>query len=807
MIGAYQPRTRRGQMADRLDDWRRAFVHAMNTALLRGAGGILFLGAAAGFVALVSYNANDPTLNNAASGDPTNLLGGLGATAADLLLLTFGLAAVAALLPPAIWGARALLGRNVTNANARAMAWPAGAVLLAAGLGLFPSPVTLPAKTGGLIGLATQGLLMRVAHAANADWIATAVPLLALMTGLALAFVATGIRFRVLWRAAAATPGLFARVGSFVRMPEFFAAHDEEDEEESDDEEDEEYEDEDEEYEEGEDEEEEDDYGLSVKPERVAAGSRSSRVKREDPKRATPRPAKSPRQPALNLGQSEYQLPALGLLAEPVRQHEATTLSDEALEENARMLEAVLGDFGVRGRIVAVRPGPVVTLYEFEPAAGVKSSRVISLADDVARSMSAIAARIAAIPGRNVMGIELPNHNRETVFLRELLGSTDYEKARAPLILALGKTIGGEPVMADLAKMPHLLIAGTTGSGKSVALNTMILSLLYRLPPEQARMIMIDPKMLELSVYEGIPHLLAPVVTDPRKAVVALKWAVREMEERYRKMSKLGVRGVEAFNERVRKSKDKGETLKRTVQTGFDRETGKPIYEDEVLELEPMPYIVVVVDEMADLMMISGKEIEGAVQRLAQMARAAGIHLIAATQRPSVDVITGTIKANFPTRISFQVTSKIDSRTILGEQGAEQLLGQGDMLYMMAGGRIKRIHGPFVTDSEVEDVVRFLKTQGTPDYLDAVTEEPDEESDDPYGLLGGNGQSGDELYDKALAIVARERKATTSYIQRRLEIGYNRAARLIERMEEEGVISKPNHQGKREVLLPDRNED
>jgi len=499
-------------------------------------------------------------------------------------------------------------------------------------------------------------------------------------------------------------------------------------------------------------------------------------------------------------------LPALGLLAEPVRQHEATTLSDEALEENARMLEAVLGDFGVRGRIVAVRPGPVVTLYEFEPAAGVKSSRVISLADDVARSMSAIAARIAAIPGRNVMGIELPNHNRETVFLRELLGSNDYEKARAPLILALGKTIGGEPVMADLAKMPHLLIAGTTGSGKSVALNTMILSLLYRLPPEQARMIMIDPKMLELSVYEGIPHLLAPVVTDPRKAVVALKWAVREMEERYRKMSKLGVRGVEAFNERVQKAKDKGETLKRTVQTGFDRETGKPIYEDEVLELEPMPYIVVVVDEMADLMMISGKEIEGAVQRLAQMARAAGIHLIAATQRPSVDVITGTIKANFPTRISFQVTSKIDSRTILGEQGAEQLLGQGDMLYMMAGGRIKRIHGPFVSDHEVEDVVRFLKTQGTPDYLDAVTEEPDEESDDPYGLLGGNGNSGDELYDKALAIVARERKATTSYIQRRLEIGYNRAARLIERMEEEGVISKPNHQGKREVLLPDHGE-
>jgi S-DNA-T family DNA segregation ATPase FtsK/SpoIIIE len=804
MVGAYQPRTRRGQMADTLADWRHAFVQAMNTAVLRGAGAALFLGAAAGFLALVTYNPDDPTLNNAASGDATNLLGGMGATAADLLLLTFGLAAVAALLPPAVWGARALFGRNITNAIGRAIAWPAGTVLLAAGFGLFPSPFTLPAKTGGLIGL---GLSRILAHT-HESWIATGVPFLALIAGLTLSFIATGMRFRALWRAVATVPGAIAHVGSFVRMPEFFAAHDED--EESEDDEDEEYEDEeedDEEYEEGDEEEDEDDYGLDVKPEPVAA-RRGSRVKREEPRRAPAKP-KSGAQPALNLGQSEYQLPALGLLAEPVKQHEATALSDEALEENARMLEAVLGDFGVRGRIMAVRPGPVVTLYEFEPAAGVKSSRVISLADDVARSMSAVAARIAVIPGRNVMGIELPNHNRETVFLRELLGANDYEKARAPLILALGKTIGGEPVMADLAKMPHLLIAGTTGSGKSVAINTMILSLLYRMPPEQVRMIMIDPKMLELSAYEGIPHLLCPVVTDPRKAVVALKWAVREMEERYRKMSKLGVRGVEAFNERVGKAKDKGETLKRTVQTGFDRETGKPVYEDEVLELEAMPYIVVVVDEMADLMMVSGKEIEGAVQRLAQMARAAGIHLIAATQRPSVDVITGTIKANFPTRISFQVTSKIDSRTILGEQGAEQLLGQGDMLYMMAGGRIRRIHGPFVTDSEVEDVVRFLKTQGTPDYLDAVTEEPDEENaDDPYGLLGsGNGQSGDELYDKAIAIVARDRKPTTSYIQRRLEIGYNRAARLIERMEDEGVISKPNHQGKREVLLPDRNED
>jgi S-DNA-T family DNA segregation ATPase FtsK/SpoIIIE len=615
------------------------------------------------------------------------------------------------------------------------------------------------------------------------EWIGFAMPILLFATGLPLALLAADLRLKPLLRAAANVPAFLYWLGSLVKMPSFLSRKPFDDDSDIEP-----------------DVEDDRDFGLGIAPEPLAA---SSRVRRDEARKTV----KRARQPALSLSSGDYQLPALGLLAEPRHVADATTLSDESLEENARMLEAVLADFGVKGRIVAVRPGPVVTLYEFEPAAGVKSSRVISLADDVARSMSAVAARIAAIPGRNVLGIELPNQTRETVYLRELLASAEYEKARAPLILALGKTIGGDAVMADLAKMPHLLIAGTTGSGKSVALNTMILSLLYRMPPDQCRMIMIDPKMLELSAYDGIPHLLAAVVTDPRKAVIALKWAVREMEERYRKMSKLAVRGVEAFNERVKKAKDKGETLKRTVQTGFDRETGKPIYEDEVLELEPMPYIVVVVDEMADLMMISGKEIEGAVQRLAQMARAAGIHLIAATQRPSVDVITGTIKANFPTRISFQVTSKIDSRTILGEQGAEQLLGSGDMLYMMAGGRIRRVHGPYVSDREVEDVVTFLKTQGRPDYLDAVTEEPDEDDDDPYSLYGGgNDESGDDLYDKALAIVARERKATTSYIQRRLQIGYNRAARLIERMEEENVISKPNHKGLREVLLPEHGE-
>ena len=790
-IGVYEPRSRRAAMADALADARRTVVHAAGVAALRGAGAMLFLGSVAALVALATYNPNDSSLNNAGGNTPTNLLGGFGATAADLLLQTFGIAALAALAPPAVWGARALSGRSLSYPLWRAFAWPLGTLFVAAGLGIFPAPITMPAGAGGLIGLAAGGLSAHAAQVYDQHWVGIVLPLLLLIAGLPLAFLATGLQLKPILNGLIDIPAFFVWIGSMIHMPSFTfrgtQADDEDEEEEYDEDE---YEDE------GEEDEDDDALGLDVTPERVASG----RIKREEERKAAR--LKTPRQPALNLSSGEYQLPALGLLAEPVQRHENASLSDEALEENARMLESVLVDFGVRGRITAVRPGPVVTLYEFEPAAGVKSSRVISLADDVARSMSAVAARIAVIPGRNVMGIELPNQDRETVFLRELLGCVEYEKARAPLILALGKTIGGEPVMADLAKMPHLLIAGTTGSGKSVALNTMILSLLYRCPPDQTKLIMIDPKMLELSVYEGIPHLLAPVVTDPRKAVVALKWAVREMEERYRKMSKLGVRGVEAFNERVRKAKDKGDVLKRTVQTGFDRDTGKPIYEDEVLELEPMPYIVVVVDEVADLMMISGKEIEGAVQRLAQMARAAGIHLIAATQRPSVDVITGTIKANFPTRISFQVTSKIDSRTILGEQGAEQLLGSGDMLHMMAGGRIRRVHGPFVTDHEVEDVVRFLKTQGTPEYLDAVTEEQDDEGDDPYGVFG-NSNSGDDLYDKALAIVARERKATTSYIQRRLEIGYNRAARLIERMEEEGVISKPNHKGLREVLLPD----
>ncbi|MDT8345235.1 MAG: DNA translocase FtsK, partial [Thermohalobaculum sp.] len=493
-------------------------------------------------------------------------------------------------------------------------------------------------------------------------------------------------------------------------------------------------------------------------------------------------------------------------LAKPIA-IQRSQMSQAALEENARMLETVLEDYGVRGEITAVKAGPVVTLYELEPAPGLKASRVIGLSDDIARSMSALSARVSTVPGRSVIGIELPNAEREKVWLREVIETAEYGDGRVMLSLVLGKDIEGRPVVANLAKMPHLLIAGTTGSGKSVAINTMILSLLYKLSPQQCRLIMIDPKMLELSVYDNIPHLLAPVVTDPKKAIVALKWVVAEMEERYRKMSKMGVRNIDGYNARVRDALDKGEEFSRTIQTGFDETTGAPVYETEFVEPEEMPYIVVIVDEMADLMMVAGKEIEACIQRLAQMARASGIHLIMATQRPSVDVITGTIKANFPTRISFQVTSKIDSRTILGEQGAEQLLGQGDMLYMAGGGRIRRVHGPFVSDEEVEEVVNHLKGQGQPDYVGAVTEGADDEVqaivDEKLGLAQP-GDSDEDLYDRAVAIVARDRKCSTSYIQRKLAVGYNKAARLVEMMETQGVVSSANAVGKREILVEER---
>ncbi|KAA0680376.1 DNA translocase FtsK [Roseomonas genomospecies 6] len=490
-----------------------------------------------------------------------------------------------------------------------------------------------------------------------------------------------------------------------------------------------------------------------------------------------------------------YALPGTALLQNPPprppQQHDETVLA-----RNARMLETVLRNFRVRGEIMDVRPGPVVTLYEFEPAPGTKSATVINLTDDIARSMSVVTARIAIVPGRSVIGVELPNPVREMVYLREMFDHTAFAESQAHLAIALGKDISGEPVVADLARMPHLLVAGTTGSGKSVAINTMILSLLYRLPPERCRFIMVDPKMLELSVYDGIPHLLTPVVTDPKKAVIALRWAVREMESRYEAMSKLGVRNIEGYNARIAEMIANGEPMPRRTVPG-EAET---VFDLTPQEPTPLPYIVVIVDEMADLMLVAGKEIEAAIQRLAQMARAAGIHLIMATQRPSVDVITGTIKANFPTRISFQVTSKIDSRTILGEAGAEQLLGQGDMLYMAGGGRITRVHGPFVSDSEVEEIVQFIKSQGAPNYVTAITEEEEEAIADDDDESGG-GNSGDDLYMQAVNLVVREGKVSVSFIQRQLQIGYNRAARLVERMETERVVGQANHQGKREVLL------
>ncbi|MCV9967210.1 DNA translocase FtsK [Pararhizobium sp. BT-229] len=550
-----------------------------------------------------------------------------------------------------------------------------------------------------------------------------------------------------------------------------------------------------------------------IKAALVAVPERIEPVGEPTPEVSTPAPAPvaipvapiRKKEPTAGISEGDYVFPPVTLLQEPSSQ-ETAIITQEALEQSAGLLESVLEDFGVRGEIIDVRPGPVVTLYEFEPAPGVKSSRVIGLADDIARSMSALSARVAVVPGRNVIGIELPNPVRETVYFRELIESENYGETRFKLALCLGKTIGGEPVVAELAKMPHLLVAGTTGSGKSVAINTMILSLLYRLKPEECRLIMVDPKMLELSVYDGIPHLLTPVVTDPKKAVMALKWAVREMEDRYRKMSRLGVRNIDGFNARAASARAKGETILCSVQTGFDRSTGEAVFEQEEMDLAPMPYIVVIVDEMADLMMVAGKEIEGAIQRLAQMARAAGIHLIMATQRPSVDVITGTIKANFPTRISFQVTSKIDSRTILGEQGAEHLLGQGDMLHMVGGGRIARVHGPFVSDEEVEKVVAHLKTQGRPEYLGTVTEDAEEidetaEEDSAVFDKGAMAEEdGNDLYDKAVKVVLRDKKCSTSYIQRRLQIGYNRAASLVERMEREGLVGPANHVGKRSIL-------
>jgi S-DNA-T family DNA segregation ATPase FtsK/SpoIIIE len=771
---------------------------------LAGLGLIALSGVAA--AALMTWSVQDPSLSHATSRAIRNIVGYPGAIGADLLMQILGLGAIMLILPVAVWGWRMLTHRTFDREALRLGCWILCTVLAAGFASCWPhgGAWPLPTGLGGVVGDALvrapavvfgpPGLIYRLALGLILFAAATATFLLASGMGsrpqedeltpiedddapfeeddsgsisLGWAFhAAMSAKARLSWLMASAYRWLVAsgpapRTVSFERQEPTLGR------------------------------------AASLAPQ----GEEDFDDDEEEvPTARAPRKKAAPRAPTRKSSE-RFELPPISVLSAP-RASDRQPLSKSELDSNSRALEGVLGDFGVRGEIVNAHPGPVVTLYELEPAPGIKSSRVIGLADDIARSMSALSARVAVVPGRNAIGIELPNPHREKVYLRELLAVKDGNESVAKLPLCLGKNIGGESIIVDLARMPHLLIAGTTGSGKSVAINTMILSLLYRLRPDQCRLIMVDPKMLELSVYDGIPHLLTPVVTDPKKAVVALKWAVREMEERYKKMSKLGVRNIDGYNARLVEARSKGEELTRTVHTGFDKETGKAVYEDEKLDLDPLPYIVIIVDEMADLMMVAGKDIEGAVQRLAQMARAAGLHVVLATQRPSVDVITGTIKANFPTRISFQVTSKIDSRTILGEMGAEQLLGQGDMLYMAGGGRISRVHGPFVSDEEVEKVVRHLKTQGQPEYLEAVTaEEPTDEDGAVFDSTGMGGDGGGDLFSQAVAIVKRDRKASTSYIQRRLQIGYNRAASLMERMELEGIVGQANHAGKREILV------
>lgn len=794
-------------------------------------GGVVTVIGAGLLLAIATYNATDPSLN-AATGEPArNALGGPGAAVADLLMQSLGLSGWGVALLMLVFGvtrvAQADPDAERKDLRQRAGVGALGLLALSAALATPPPPAIWQLEKG-LGGFWGDGLLQMVggilsfAHIPGANIIAAILFAIAAIVALGFAIGVREVdpdaihaavsnalqpRMRAEPEPAPAPAPKPARVKKEKaeaaprrerpgRLPPLEADEDNFDGE----------------------------TPIAAPAPQVARAAPPERAytppppqsdedEFEDMLDARPMAIAKPKAPAKESGREQreqqkafdfdeedgFQLPELAMLAKS--KPRSSEVDAGALRQNARLLESVLAEFGVKGQIDQIRPGPVVTMYELVPAPGVKTARVVALADDIARSMSVISCRVAVAQGRNAIGIEMPNSKRETVYLRDLLSSADYEKASQILPMALGETIGGEPYIADLAKMPHLLIAGTTGSGKSVGVNAMILSILYKLPPEKCRFIMVDPKMLELSVYDGIPHLLAPVVTDPKKAVVALKWTVREMEDRYRRMSKIGVRNIAGYNEKANEALEKGEHFERTVQTGFD-DAGRPIYETEQIRPEAMPYLVVVIDEVADLMMVAGKDIEGAVQRLAQMARAAGIHLIMATQRPSVDVITGTIKANFPTRISFQVTSKIDARTILGEQGAEQLLGQGDMLYMAGGGRITRLHGPFVSDGEVEAVAKFLRDQGIPQYLEEVTAGGDEEQEEAIeGAFSGEGGAND-LYDHAVAVVTRDRKASTSYIQRRLQIGYNRAASLMERMEKEGVVGAANHAGKREILAP-----
>ncbi|MFD2204922.1 DNA translocase FtsK [Kiloniella antarctica] len=753
-------------------------------------------------LSLLTFNPMDPGFNRASDSPVTNLLGVTGAETSGFTLPFLGLSVYFLPLILCAWCWRCLIDHSLTKPWARVLVLPIVLISLSLLFATLPGAEGWlgdgqPASLGGAVG---HGILSQIqANAPLPNWMIALIALLPTIPASLYAIALNRDEWKSIGRGLMFGITSARKIGKIFNPGNRFKDTDIEDEPDPD---------------------------IRTKRKKAihkrAVKDRIEPVLEDDTKldsrietaiKSTKpsKRAKEEEQGRLNLGNNdgEYELPPISILSTPPADAGKDNMSKDALEKTARLLETVLDDFGVKGEIVTIRPGPVVTRYELEPAPGTKTSRVVGLADDVARSMSAISVRVAVVPGSTTIGIELPNSKRQTVYLKELMGSSDYEKDKGKLPIILGKDIGGIPSIVDLAQMPHLLIAGTTGSGKSVAVNAMILSLLYRFTPDECKFIMVDPKMLELSVYDGIPHLLAPVVTEPKKAVVALKWTVREMEDRYRAMSRLGVRNIDGYNARMEEARKNGEVLTRKVQTGFDPETGQPINEEQPFDMNALPYIVVVVDEMADLMLVAGKDIEATIQRLAQMARAAGIHIMMATQRPSVDVITGTIKANFPTRISFNVTSKIDSRTILGEQGAEQLLGRGDMLHMGQGGRIQRVHGPLVTDEEVEEVVKWLKHQAQPSYVESVTIEDDDspgfDSADPSSS-GGNGSKADELYDRAVAEVIKSRKASTSYVQRRLQIGYNRAATIVERMEDEGVISSANHVGKREVLIPNRDE-
>ena len=754
----------------RAPEWREMLKRSlMRSGALIGAIALvlatLFLA-----LSLLSYVPSDPSMNTVAGDHVQNIMQSPGAWTADFLLWLLGVP-VALLLPLMAITARRLWGdQDMAGWKRQFGKCLFGILLIGLALSLFQLDplVGLPAGWGGIVALVSaKGIMSLTAQAPTAGqgWITGIIVVLSSIAGLLICYRSLALEKPIIALRRPSLPRL-----SLPRPTLAFVSGEEQaDESESD---------------------------RIITPRKTVSNEPKPPITIQTPK---PAPAQRPMAPVSQddlFGNSS--LPSPDLL-NPVPPPQGGKIDKAALERNARLLESVLDDFHVKGNIVEVRPGPVVTMYELEPAPGIKASRVIALADDIARNMSALSARVATIPGRTVIGIELPNAHREGVSFRELITSEEFG-AEATLPIILGKNISGEPIIADLAPMPHLLIAGTTGSGKSVGLNAMILSLLYRMTPDQLRLIMIDPKMLELSTYDDIPHLLSPVVTEPQKAIRALKWAVEQMEDRYRMMASISVRNLANYNEKVRAAKAKGKPLGRRVQTGYDPESGKPIYEEEQLDFQPLPQIVVVVDELADLMMTAGKEVEFLIQRLAQKARAAGIHLILATQRPSVDVITGVIKANLPTRISFFVTSKIDSRTILGEQGAEQLLGKGDMLYMHGGKGLTRVHGPFVSDDEVRVVADHWRAQGQPDYIQAVTEEPEEGSFALDGVDLGDDSPDAQLFRKACQLVFENQKASTSWLQRQLRVGYNSAARLIERMEEEGLVGAPNHVGRREVL-------